>query len=99
MKKRPIEFGSFDKNKMHAMQFSTTDAKADTALIYKREKVSENEYTVKLNGLIADAVYEIYDTDAPETIYTLTGKELMNEGFSIALPNGKKAVIHLFSTK
>lgn len=95
----PIEFGSFDKNKMHAMQFSTTDAKAGTALVYKREKVSDNEYTVKLNGLIADAVYEIYDTDAPETIYTLTGKELMNEGFSIVLPDGKKAVILLFSTK
>ncbi len=95
----PIEFGSFDKDKMHAMQFSTADGKAGTALIYKRENVSADEYTVKLNGLIPSKTYSIYDIDNPEKIYTLTGKELMNTGLTINLPEGQKAVILMFKAQ
>ena len=40
-----------------AMQFSAENALSGTALIYKREKVSDTEYTVKLVG------YMDYGTD------------------------------------
>ena len=95
----PLDFGSFDKDKTHAMQFSTNDALAGTALIYKRENVRDNEYTVKLNGLIPSQTYGIYDIDKPETVYNMTGEELMNNGLKLSLPEGKKAIILMFSAE
>ena len=95
----PLDFGSFDKDKMHAMQFSTEDALSGTALVYKRSEVTDSEYTVKLNGLLSQKTYSIYDTDYPEKVYTLTGEELMSEGLTISLPEGEKAVILMFSAE
>ena len=95
----PLDFGSFDKDKMHAMEFINEDATAGTALIYKRANVKDTEYTVKLNGLIASETYEIYDIDKPEKIHKLSGKELMNEGLTLPLPEGQKAIILMFEAK
>ena len=95
----PLEFGSFDKNKMHAMQFSIDDAKEGTVLVYKRADVSDKEYTVKLNGLIPDATYVVHNVDEVEKEYTLTGSQLMNDGFKIDLPDGEKAIILMFKVK
>ncbi len=93
----PLEFGSFDKDKMHAMQYSTEDALSGTALIYKRVNVKDAEYTVKLNGLILSENYNVYDIDNPETIYTMTGEKLMNEGITLPLPEGEKAIILMYN--
>ncbi len=93
----PLDFGSFDKNKMHAMQFSSEDALAGTAFIYKRAKVNDKEYTVKLNGLESAVKYNVYDIDNPEKLYTMTGEELMNQGITLALPQGEKAIILMFN--
>lgn len=95
----PLDFGSFDKDKMHAMQFSTYDALSGVALIYKRANVTDNEYTVKLNGLVADKTYSVYDIDKPQNVYTLSGEELMNNGIALSLPEGEKAVILMFSAE
>ncbi len=95
----PLDFGSFDKDKMHAMQFSSDDALSGTALIYKRSEVTDSEYTVKLNGLIPSAAYSVYDIDAPETVYTLSGEELMSSGLTLSLPEGEKAMILMFSAE
>ena len=89
----PLEFGSFDKNKMHAMQFMADDTENGCVLIYKRENVKDTEYTVKLNGLIENKEYTVYDIDNPEKLYKLKGSELMNEGITLPLPEGKKAII------
>ena len=95
----PLDFGSFDKNKMHAMQYSTDDGLAGTALIYKRPDVAKTEYIVKLNGLAPAKTYNIYDIDTPETVYTVTGEELMNKGLSISLPDGEKAIFLMYNAK
>ena len=95
----PLDFGSFDKNKMHAMQYSSDDGLSGTAFIYKRADVSKNEYTVKLNGLVRSETYNIYDIDSPEKIYTLTGEELMNNGLTISLPDGEKAIFLMYSAQ
>ena len=95
----PIDFGSFDKDKMHAMQFTTDDALAGEVLIYKRADVKKDEYTAVLNGLEESVTYEIYDYDAPDTVYTLTGEQLMTDGITIPLPDGEKAIILMFSGK
>ena len=95
----PLDFGSFDKDKMHAMQFSTEDALKGTVLIYKRAEVTDTEYTVKLNGLVSSETYSVYDTDYPEKVYDMTGEELMNEGLTITLPEGEKAILLMFNAK
>ena len=92
----PLDFGSYDKDKMLAMQFSTEDALSGTALVYKRAEVTDTEYTVKLNGLIPSQTYNVYDIDYPETIYTLSGEKLMNNGITLNLPEGEKAMILMF---
>ncbi len=93
----PLDFGSFDNNKMLAMQYSTEDALKGMALIYKRSEVTDTEYTVKLNGLIPEKAYSLYDIDNPEKIYKLTGEELMSEGLTLPLPEGQKAIILMFN--
>lgn len=95
----PIDFGSFDNNKMHAMEFMSEDALSGTALIYKRAKVTDTEYTVKFNGLIKDKTYNVYDIDNPEKVYSLNGKELMSDGITLPLPEGQKAIILMINAK
>ncbi len=92
----PIEFGSFDKDKMLAMQFSTEDASSGMALIYKRANVTDTEYTLFLNGLKTATEYKLYDIDNPDKVYTMEGIELMNYGLTLPLPEGEKAMIIMF---
>ncbi len=95
----PIDFGSFDKDKMHAMQYSTDDGLSGTALIYKRPDVNDSEYTVKFNGLVPSQTYNVYDIDNPETVHTMTGEELINQGLTISLPDGEKAIILMYNAQ
>ena len=95
----PLEFGSFDNNKMHAMEFITEDATEGTALVYKRANVTDSEYTVKLNGLKTATDYKIYDIDNPDKVYTMKGIDLMKDGLTIPLPEGQKAIILMFEAE
>ncbi len=95
----PIEFGSFDKDKILAMQFDSEAGKEGTALIYKRENVKDDEYIVKFNGLSDEVIYNVYDIDNPDEIKTLSGKQLMNDGVAIDLPDGEKAIILMYKAK
>lgn len=95
----PLDFGSFDKDKMLAMQYSSEDALSGTAFVYKRVNVKDAEYTVTLNGLVRTVTYNIYDIDSPENVYTLTGEELMTDGITLTLPEGEKAIILMYNSK
>ena len=95
----PLEFGSFDKDKMMAMQFSTEDASSGMALIYKRANVKDTEYTLYLNGLHTATKYKLYDIDNPDKVYTMEGIELMNYGLTLPLPEGEKAMIIMFEAE
>ncbi len=95
----PLDFGSFDKNKMMAMQFSSADALSGTALVYKRENVNKKEYFVKFNGLLEDVTYNVYNIDEVDKVYTHTGKELMEEGINLTLSKGEKAIILMFNAQ
>ncbi len=95
----PLDFGSYDSDRMMAMQYSLQDASEGTVLIYKRADVADDEYTVKLNGLVTSEVYNVYDIDNPGTIRSFTGEELMNNGITLPLPEGEKAIILMFSVQ
>ena len=89
----PLDFGSFDKNKMHSMQYMSEDALSGVVFVYKRPEVNKSEYSVVLNGLVPDAVYEISDFDGIIESKEYKGSELMSEGFTIPLPDGEKAIV------
>ena len=95
----PLEFGSFDKNKILAMQYSKEDATSGMALIYKRSEVKDIEYTLYLNGLHTATKYKLYDYDNPEKVYLVEGIELMKYGLTLPLPEGEKAMIIMFSVE
>ncbi len=95
----PLDFGSFDKNKMHAMQYSSDDGSEGVVLIYKRAHVNKTEYTARLNGLVSSETYNVYDIDNPETVYSLSGEELMNEGITVSLPDGEKAMFLMYASE
>ena len=95
----PLDFGSFDKNKMLAMQYSSDDGLSGTALIYKRAEVTASKYTVRLNGLVPEKEYSIYDIDNPNKTYIMTGEALMRVGLSISLPDGEKAIFLMYSAE
>lgn len=95
----PLDFGSFDKDKMLAMQYSSEDALSGTVFVYKRVNVKDTEYTVKLNGLVPSETYNVYDIDYPENVYTLTGEELMRDGITLPLPEGEKAIILMYNAR
>ncbi len=92
----PLDFGSFDNDKLHTMEFISRDAKEGVALIYKRANVKDTEYTLILNGLHTATNYKLYDIDNPEKVYTMSGIDLMQEGLTIPLPEGQKAIIIMF---
>ncbi len=89
----PLDFGSYDKNKMLSMQYMSEDGADGVVLVYKRAEVLKNEYTVTLNGLYSDAEYEISDFDGIIETKKYKGSELMSEGLTIPLPDGEKAII------
>lgn len=95
----PLDFGSFDKDKMHAMQYTSEDGTEGMALIYKRADVNDKSYTFTLNGLVADKNYTVYNYDIPGDITLVSGQELMDEGFTVELPEGEKAIIIMFSAE
>ena len=95
----PLDFGSYDKDKMLSMQYSADDGLSGTVLIYKRADVNDSEYTVKFNGLVPSQTYSIYDIDTPEKVYESTGEKLMNEGFTLTLPEGEKAIFLMYNAK
>ncbi|MBQ7962045.1 MAG: alpha-galactosidase [Clostridia bacterium] len=89
----PLDFGSYDKNKMLSMQYMSDDGAEGTVLVYKRADVRKSEYTVTLNGLYPDAEYEISDFDGIIETKKYKGSELMSDGLTIPLPDGEKAII------
>lgn len=94
----PLANGGLDTGKYLAMQFDN-GAKEGTALIYKREDVENSSYTLKLNGLEPDTIYEVYDYDKPGTVYEMSGSELMLQGIELTINETPKAVIVMYNVK
>ncbi len=74
-----------------AMQFGNSSD--GSVFVYGRENTKEGEVAIKLSGLDENKTYKVYNYDTPENILSVTGKELMSDGFKLALPDGKSAKI------
>ena len=93
----PLEHGSYSDSRILAMQYSSADGTKGEAFVYKRDKVNDIAYTLRLNGLVPDKEYNVYDIDRPEYVHKFTGEQLMTDGMTIPLPVGEKAIIIMFS--
>ena len=93
----PLTYGGLDTEKYLAMQFGTEESGA--AIIYKREQVKDDSYTLRLNGLEPDTLYRVYDFDRPETAYSLKGSVLMNGGITFRITETPKAAIIMYEAK
>ena len=93
----PVAYGGLDTEKYLAMQFGSGEN--GSAVIYKRENVKDNDFTLTLNGLYESKTYEVYDIDRPETVYTLTGSQLMGEGINLTVSDTPKAVVMMYNAK
>ncbi len=94
----PLDNGGLDTDKYLAMQFDN-NAESGTALIYKRENVKENTFTLRLSGLDPEKTYEYYDYDKPDTKHELSGLKLMTDGVQIKIDETPKAIIILYTAK
>ncbi len=95
----PLEHGSFDNDRVLAMEFSDKDGLNGVVFVYKRSEVLDINYNLVFNGLDTEREYKIYDVDYPEKIYRYSGAELMNNGFNIDFHEGEKAFIIMFNTE
>ncbi len=93
----PLDCGRLNEKKYLGMQFG--DETEGTALVYKREKVKNSEYTLKLNGLDKDTVYQVYDMDDPGTVYEKSGASLMKDGLKFTISETPKTVIIMYKAK
>ena len=90
----PITYGKLDTGNYHAVQFG--DGNKGFALIYRREKVKSETYTLKLNGLDPDASYTLTDYDDSAFSVKTSGGELMDKGAGISVPAAPSAKIIVY---
>lgn len=90
----PLDCGRLSEKKYIGMQYG--DETEGTALVYKREKVKKDEYTLVLNGLSSDVVYQVYDIDDPDEIFKKSGAELMKNGIDFTISETPKAKIFMY---
>lgn len=91
----PLTYGGLRTDRFLAMQFG--DAKEGAALIYKREDVRTNVYTLRFNGLQPDKLYTVRDYDDPGKATSYSGAKLMGEGLNVTISDTPKCAIILYN--
>lgn len=93
----PLTSQNRDADGWLAMQYGGGDG---FAIVYKRENVKENEFTLIMNGLSENKKYILTDYDNPEKpLGTFTGKQLMGEGIILNVEETPKATVILYKAK
>lgn len=91
----PLADGGLAGDRILAMQFGTVSA--GVALIYVRENVKAEEFTLRLNGLTGTGAYRLTDYDDPSFAVSADGKTLMTAGTAVRFTEKPKAKIILYS--
>ena len=93
----PLCYAGLDTSRYQATQYDVDGE--GFAVIYKRENVEEDSFTLKLNGLDPNKTYEYYNFDRPEDKRDMRGDELMANGIELRIPETPKAVIIMYGEK
>ena len=79
-----------------AMQFNRPDKNDGIIEVFRRENAPYETACFVLRGLDESADYLFTDADGGE--FTVSGKELMENGFKINIPDKRKAKIYFYNT-
>lgn len=90
----PLTDYSLAKNVWLAWQFDVPEQGRGMIEAFRREEASPN-FPLRLRGLNADATYHLRQFDSSWEL-TETGKRLMDEGFTITLPESPAAAIIVY---
>lgn len=94
----PLTPQNYNTDEWLAMQYG--DGGDGFAIIYKRENVNENEFTLIMNGLSEKKKYVLTDYDNPKkSLGTFTGKQLMSQGVVLKIEETPKATVVLYKAK
>lgn len=93
----PLSYGGLHTDQFLAMQFG--DESEGAALVYKREDVRTNVYTVRFMGLQPDKMYTVRDYDKDDTGTMYSGAKLMGEGLTVRIEETPKCAIILYKEK
>ena len=85
---------TINANRWNGWEFFDKQSSSGFAQFYCTEKSTELTKTFKLKGLDASKTYKITDFDGLVSV-TATGKDLMDKGITITVPNANYCVIAL----
>ena len=91
----PLTAYSLGQDVWSAIQFNRPDAGVGHVQAYRRAECIYEAGRLPLRGLDPDATYMIKDFDAPSTV-TATGRELMEEGLLVTIPDRPGAATVLY---
>ena len=83
---------SKEKNRWNGWEFFDPETDSGVALMFCHETTVNLTTTVKLKGLDSNTTYKVYDVDGIVSV-TAKGKELMEKGFSITVPEKPYGVL------
>jgi len=78
-----------------AWQFDRPDLGTGAVLVFRRPKSPFVEASLRLQGLEPEAVYESLDADSGAVV-TAAGKEWMEEGLRVEIPNKPAAKLFMY---
>ena len=93
----PLSAYSTSTNAWVAWQFDRTDLGQGMVQAFRRPDSRCESARFKLNGLDASAIYKITNLDVPDYNEEISGRELTDEGLSVAIKGRPGALILLYS--
>jgi alpha-galactosidase len=88
----PLTPYSLDKNAWIAWQFDTPEAGTGLVQAFRRDDCPDATKTFRLQGLDADATYEVTDVDVG-TPSQVSGKDLMEKGLAVEIKSKPAAAV------
>ena len=92
----PLSAYSLDTSVWMAWQYHLPSADEAMVQVFRREHSEYETAVYLLRGLNAEATYAVEDVDVGE-IGVFTGKELMESGFRVNIPEKRTAKVYLFA--
>jgi alpha-galactosidase len=95
----PLTSYSIDPAEWIAWQFHREDAGQGMVQAFRRDESVYESARFRLQGLAPDATYDVTDLDKPEATVQITGRELMEKGLLVQLPDRPAAALIAYKKK
>lgn len=92
----PVVCGGLKNDGFLSSEYASVEGDRGFIVSYRRPECGENVLTAKFSGLVPDAEYLLYDYYAPDITFTMTGREMMEEGLKLTFNGCPDAILILF---